>query len=162
MTNEEIISAEENENLVAPETQVLVVRERKDLNVNLDEQTGQSFTSIKGDSREEKTKLFKAKSNPDKRLADCINQKIYAKDLFMEVIELHNKETGEVEQAPRIVLIDKDGVSYSSVSFGIYHALKSLCGIYGMPTWEEPIPIIVKQRQVGENKKALTLDVDFN
>lgn len=144
------------------EVSSVVVYNQKDLSVNLEDQSSNFFSSLKGDSREEKTRLFKAKSNPDKRLSECINQKIYAKDLYMEVVNLTNKETGEIEQCPRVVLIDKDGVSYTSVSFGIYNALKSLCAVYGMPTWEEPIPLIVKQRQVGENKKSLTLDVDYN
>ena len=144
------------------EVSSVIVYNQKDLSVNLEDQSNNFFSSLKGDSREEKTRLYKAKSNPDKRLSECINQKIYAKDLYMEVVNLTNKETGEIEQCPRVVLIDKDGISYTSVSFGIYNALKSLCAVYGMPTWEDPIPLIVKQRQVGENKKSLTLDVDYN
>lgn len=140
--------------------QPIVVVQQKELSVDLSDTTKSNYSSIKGDSREEKAKLYKAKNNPDKRLADCINQKIYAKDLYMEVVNLTNEETGEVRQCPRVVLLDKDGVSYTSVSFGIYNSLKSLVAVYGQPTWEDPIPVIVRQKQTDKNRKQLVLDVD--
>lgn len=147
----------ESEEVVTHAVQVVAPKE---LSVNLSETAKTNYSSIKGDSREEKARLFKAKSNPDKRLADCINQKIYVKDLYMEVVTITNDETGEVQDCPRVVLLDKDGISYTSVSFGVYNSLRSLVAVYGEPTWEEPIPIIVRQKETGKNRKQLVLDVD--
>lgn len=146
--------------VVTPETAVTVVAP-KELSVDLSDTARSNYSSIKGESREEKARLFKAKSSPDKRLADCINQKIYAKDVYMEVVSIADEVTGEVQDCPRVVLLDKDGISYTSVSFGIYNSLKSLVAVYGEPTWEEPIPVIVKQKETGKNRKQLVLDVDF-
>lgn len=156
-TNEEILSGEVVENSNA----VVVVNNTRELSVDLSDTHKSNYSSIKGGTREDKAKLYKAKSSPDKKLSDCINQKLMIKDVYMEVVNIADDETGEVRECPRIVLIDQDGVSYSSVSFGIYNSLKSLVGVFGEPTWEDPIPVIVRQKMTGKNRKQLVLDVEL-
>lgn len=117
-----------------------------------------SFSSLKADTDEEKASLFNAINNPEKRLADCINMKIKAKDLYIEVVNCTNEETGEVTACPRIVIIDDKGVSYQAVSLGIYSALKKVIQIFGAPTWEKPISLEVKQVTKG-TRKMLTLNI---
>lgn len=116
------------------------------------------YCSLKADSDEAKAKLFNAMNNPDKRIGDCINMKINAKDIYIEVVTCTNKETGEVNNCPRIVIIDDKGVSYQAVSIGIYSALKKVIQVFGAPTWEKAIPLEVKQVTKGE-RKMLTLNV---
>lgn len=116
------------------------------------------FCSMVAKTNEEKAKLFNAMNNPDKRLADCINMEIKAKDLYVEVVNCTNEETGEVTACPRMVIIDVDGVSYQAVSVGIYSALKKMIQIYGAPTWTQPVRMRVKQITKG-TRKMLTLDV---
>lgn len=117
-----------------------------------------SFSSLKATNDEEKADLFNAINNPEKRLADCINMTINAKDLFIEVVDCTNEETGEITACPRIVIVDDKKVSYQCVSVGIYSALKKIIQIYGAPTWETPIKMVVKQITKG-NRKMLTLNV---
>lgn len=116
------------------------------------------FCSMKAESREEKAAMYNAMNNPDKRLADCINMEINAKDLYIEIVNCTNEETGEVNACPRIVIIDDQGVSYQAVSIGIYSALKKAIQVFGAPTWDEPVRLAVKQITKG-NKKMLTLNV---
>lgn len=116
------------------------------------------FCSMTAKTDEERAKLFNAMNNPDKRLADCINMKIAAKDLYVEVVNCTNEETGEVTACPRMVIIDDKGVSYQAVSIGIYSALKKVIQVFGAPTWEKPISLEVKQITKG-NRKMLTLNV---
>ena len=116
------------------------------------------FCSVKAESDDEKAKLFNAMNNPEKRIADCINMVIKAKDLFVEVVQCTNESTGEVTTCPRIVIIDENGVGYQAVSVGIYSALKKVIQIYGAPTWNKAIPLEVKQITKGE-RKMLTLNV---
>lgn len=128
-------------------------------NLVVDMTTAQtSFCSIKAETDEQKAKLFNAMNNPEKRLADCINMQIKAKDLYIEVVNCTNEETGEVTACPRIVIIDDKGVSYQAVSVGIYSALKKAIMVYGAPTWVKPVTMEVKQITKG-NKKMLTLNV---
>ena len=117
-----------------------------------------SFSSMVAKTDEEKAKLYNAMNNPDKRLGDCINMQINAKDLFVEVVNCTNEETGEVTACPRIVIIDEKGVSYQCVSIGIYSALKKIIQVYGAPTWATPIKLEVKQITKGA-RKMLTLNV---
>lgn len=116
------------------------------------------FCSLVAESDTDKAKLYNAMNNPDKRIADCINMTIKAKDLYIEVVNCTNTETGEVTPCPRIVIIDEKGVAYQAVSVGIYSALKKVVQVYGAPTWEKPIPLMVKQITKGE-RKMLTLNV---
>lgn len=117
-----------------------------------------SFSSLKAETDEEKASLFNAINNPEKRLSDCINMKIRAKDLFIEVVNCTNEETGEITACPRIVIIDDKGVSYQAVSLGIYSALKKVIQIFGAPTWDKPIVLEVKQVTKG-TRKMLTLNI---
>ena len=132
----------------------------KETALNLMGEQKASFTSLKNETNEEKQILYKAMSNPDKRLGDCINTVIHAKDLFMEQVEMTNEETGEIQVCPRIVIVDKDGVSYQSVSFGVFNALKRVIQVFGNPTWEQPIPLKVIQ-VTRKEKKMLSLDIQF-
>lgn len=116
------------------------------------------FCSMIADSDEAKAKLYNAMNNPDKRLSDMINMTILAKDLYIEVVNCTNTETGEVTACPRIVIIDEKGKSYQAVSIGIYSALKKVIQVYGAPSWEKPIKLEVKQITKGE-RKMLTLNV---
>lgn len=116
------------------------------------------FCSMTAKTDEERAKLFNAMNNPDKRLADCINMTIKAKDLYVEVVNCTNEETGETTACPRMVIIDDKGVSYQAVSIGIYSALKKVIQVFGAPTWEKPISLEVKQITKG-SRKMLTLNV---
>lgn len=116
------------------------------------------YTSMVAESDDAKAKLFNAMNNPDQRIGDNINKVINAKDLYIEVVNCTNTETGEVTACPRIVIIDDKGVSYQAVSIGIYSALKKVIQVYGAPTWEKPIKLEVKQVTKGE-RKMLTLNV---
>ena len=116
------------------------------------------FCSMTAQTDDERAKLFNAMNNPDERLADCINMKINAKDLYIEVVNCTNEETGEVTACPRIVIIDDKGKSYQAVSLGIYSALKKVIQVFGVPTWSKSIPLEVKQVTKG-TRKMLTLNV---
>lgn len=116
------------------------------------------FCSLQANTEEEKAQLFNAMNNPDKRVGECINMVINAKDLFCEIVELTSEKTGELEKCPRIVIIDDKGVGYVAVSFGVFNALKKIIAIYGAPTWAKPIPLEVKQITKGD-RKILTFNV---
>ena len=117
-----------------------------------------AFCSMAANTPEEKANLFNATNNPAHRIADYINSTIYVKDVFCEIVNVTNRETGEVSQCPRVVLIDDKGEGYQAVSFGVFSALKKLMQVYGLPTWEPAIPIQVQQISKGTNK-MLTFSV---
>jgi hypothetical protein len=116
------------------------------------------FCSLKAIDEKGKAILFKAINNPEKRIADCINLKINAKDLFCETVRVKN-EDGTEQECPRIVIIDDKGVGYQAVSLGVFSAMKKLIGVYGASTWEKPLPLLVKQITKG-TRSLLTFDVE--
>lgn len=101
--------------------------------------------------------LYNAMNNPEHRLGDAINTTIVVKDVFAEYVDCTNNETGEVNKAPRIVLIDDKGEGWACVSFGIMSAIRNLITIYGAPTWENGLKVKVKQVIKGE-RRMLTLE----
>lgn len=118
-----------------------------------------TFCSVKAETPEEKRALFNAMNNPEFRVEQFINQTIYVKDVFAELVDIMDKNTGEFIQAARIVLIDDEGTGYACVSKGIFHALKKLFKLYGAPTWNEPIGITIKQIRKSNNMNILTFDL---
>lgn len=150
---------ENNTEIVVANRNAMNRFEDEGFSVSVDLTSAQTqFCSMKAESHEDKAKLFNAMNNPDKRLADCINMTIPVKDLYIEVVNCTNEETGEVNACPRIVLIDDKGVSYQAVSIGIYSALKKAIQVFGAPTWAAPVKMEVKQITKG-SKKMLTLNV---
>lgn len=117
------------------------------------------YCSMKAETEEEKGKLFNATNNPDYRLADMINMEVKVKDVFVEAVHCTNRDTGEINVCPRVVLIDENNIGYQCVSIGVFSAIKKLFGIYGEPMyWKAPIKMMVKQITKGE-RQMLTLNV---
>lgn len=152
------LSIQEEPAMTATAVQTVVNDDDNRLIVNLTSRTTQ-YCSMKADTDQEKALLFNATNNPDNRVADFINMEISLKDVFVEAVRCTNRETGEVNICPRVVLIDSNNVGYTCVSIGIFSALKKLFGIYGEPkAWKAPIKVMIKQITKGE-RQLLTLNV---
>lgn len=108
------------------------------------------FCTMKEGTLEERAKVYNAINNPDEKLRDHINETIYVNDVYCEEVTFDDGTIGH-----RIVVIDKDGVSYSTMSTGVYNSMRNMMKIMGMPPWEG-MPIKVKQVNLKE-KQVLTL-----
>lgn len=116
------------------------------------------FCSFAAETREQKARLYRAMTNPDKKVNECINAELLLQDVFVEMVDMVDDETGEAHKVPRCVLFAADGTTYAATSTGIYNAVKRLCMVYGVPHWEEPIPVVIRQLQIGQ-RRFYTLDV---
>lgn len=117
------------------------------------------YCSMVAETDSDKAKLYNAMNNPEKRVGDCINEQIAIKDVYVEIVNCTNRETGEVTTCPRVVLIDVNGVGYQAVSLGVFSALKKIFAVFGEPNeWYKPLTVKVKQLTKGE-RKMLTLDI---
>lgn len=108
--------------------------------------------------RKKDAQIFGALNNPEFRLANFINKRIKVENVLVEIRDLLNEESGEVETAPRVVLIDEDGKSYQAVSKGIFNAVKNAYSVFGQAPWTPALEIEVKQVAVGRGS-MLTFDV---
>lgn len=109
-------------------------------------------------NRKEDARIFSALNNPEYRIANFINKKIAVTDVLVEIRELLNEESGEIETAPRVVLIDEDGKAYQAVSKGIFNAVQNAYRVFGAAPWEPALEIEIKQVAVGKGS-MLTFDV---
>lgn len=117
------------------------------------------FCSMVPKTEDEEIILYNAMNNPEKRISDCINKTILVSHVFCEVVTCINRETGETNLCPRVVLIDDKGVGYQAVSLGVFSALKKIFSIKGMPsTWKKPVKLEVVQITKGE-RKLLTFNM---
>lgn len=120
-----------------------------------------AYCSFTANTKEEKAKLFKALTNPDYKIGDCINKTILVKDIFAEIVESYSEEDKEMRKCTRVVLFDKDGKTYQSVSSGIAKSLQRLLTVFGEPsTWEGTLPLTIKQIPYGKGK-MLTFEVEY-
>lgn len=118
--------------------------------------TGFAYSSLEITDKATAAKFYNATSNPTHQLADCINKTVTVQDVYIEMLELTDSETGEVTTAPRTVLISPNGESYVAVSVGVYNSIRRLFNVFGTPhKWEEPIEILVKQKSKGTNQILL-------
>lgn len=120
--------------------------------------TEEAYCSLAPATAKEAGTLFNAISNPTNRLSESINKVLYVRDVYAEVIECANENTGEKELTHRIVLIDKDMKSHQCVSVGVYQAVKRLMAMFGAPTWNPPLPLEVKSIDKGA-KRILSLEI---
>lgn len=116
-----------------------------------------AYCSLRPANDDEDKMLYNAVMNADYKLREVVNQTIAVRHIYCEIIDVTNKETGEVTKAPRIVIIDDEGKSYQCVSIGVFNSIKKLFQIKGMPDrWEKPVYMTVKQVARGE-RVMLTL-----
>lgn len=156
--NNEIMNANET-----TETTAMTVMRGDVAGVSLLEQfkdpTGNFYCSIKDDGkRSTRVAIFNAINGADESLADHINEVLEVVNVVAHPVTLIDEQTGEVIEALRTVLIDKDGKAYTAVSSGIANALSRIIAIVGEPTnaaWEkEPVKMKIKQVKTrnGVNK----------
>lgn len=117
------------------------------------------YSSIQGDSTDERLAVYTAISNAEK-LADHVNEIIEVKDVILQPVEMIDKETGEYRAAVRTILIDVDGNAFAATSSGIETSMKSILSIVGEPTqWEHPIRFKPVRKQGNNGYPFLTLTV---
>lgn len=137
------------------ENEIIAVQ---DVRNELSSDARSTFCSVQGGDRVTLAKVYNAMNNPKHKVADFINKVIEVKDVFVELIDLPDEETGEVMKAKRVVLIDGKGEAYQAVSEGVFGAIKNAMQVFGQPTWDDPIPFLVRQISV-KNGSMLTLEV---
>ena len=136
----------------------LVVNNKENFVEELKASHNVMFCSVNQDQEGSKALVFKAINNPSNRIADFIGKRIKIKDIFVESVDIENEETGVIDTVPRIVIFDDNNETYEAVSRGLFNALQKLISVFGMPTYDEPIEIEIKQKAVKKGS-LLTFDI---
>ena len=127
--------------------------------ITIDNELGAFWTSIDTTNEENVKKLYSIMVGAEKRLGDYINSTIKIKDIYTEVVECKNEQTGEMEKQPRIVVIDVNGETYGCVSRGIFSAIRKLVGLLGCPPWNNGVDLKIKQIYTKNGRKMLTFEM---
>lgn len=123
--------------------------EDKDFIADLKNSGNIEYCSVTAESQAEKLALYNAISDP-MALNDMVGKEITVKDIYMQVIEMKDDDTGEITKGPAIVLITPEGEAYRCVSIGVYNDLTRIFNMLGDPTtWEKPITFEVKNKKIN-------------
>ena len=110
------------------------------------------FTTITGDSFEDKAAIMNALSNSEP-LSENLKATIQLANVVVESVDMANEQTGEIAAQPRIVLIDANGNAFHAISGPAFRDVKRLLAIMGHPSsWPTPLPIHVAQEGTGTRK----------
>lgn len=124
------------------------------------ENDGRTYSSFKPETTEEKIKLFNMLQSADKLLIDMVGETIELKHIYVKQYNKVNKDTGELEgQGYRTLLIDNDGYSFATGSYGIYFIVRDIIQTFGDPnSWEKPLKVKVIEKPFNDHK-ALSLEI---
>lgn len=115
------------------------------------------YSSIQGDDRATRIKVFNAVNASDNALGDHLGEPISITDMVAHPIELTDEITGKPVQAMRVVLLDAEGNGYHSVSQGVVSSLQKIMGIVGQAPWTPALEVIPVEVKTRKGFKTLTL-----
>ena len=103
------------------------------------------FSTVKGADHKSRLVTLKALGNAVP-VADNIGKTINLANVVVQQISMVNERTGELQDVPRVTLLDADGTAYHCISDVVYKDLKNTFAILGMPsTWPAPLPVKVEK-----------------
>lgn len=115
------------------------------------------FSSITATDRVTQIKLYNAINSSENSLNDHLGEVLQITDMVAHPIELEDDVTKEMIQAMRVVLVDKDGVAYHSVSGGVVSSLQKIIGIVGQAPWTPALAISCVEVKTRKGFKTMTL-----
>ena len=120
----------------------------------------QTYCSMICKSNEERKNLFNALEKADVLLNDVVGSEFNLKDVYLHKYTKLNEESGEIENKCRVLLFDENGQTYATGSFGIFNIIGRIFEVFGTPNeWEEPLRVKVIKKEIGNNKKMLSLEI---
>jgi len=92
-------------------------------------------------------------------LDENLGREIALRDFVVLPVDLANDQ-GEVNTAPRVILISEDGTAYHATSTGLLSAIRNLIATLGEPaTWPEAVPIKVVQQKGSNGYRFFTINL---
>jgi len=105
-------------------------------------------------------KVFELIQTADGQVADLIGKEIAVEHIVAHSVEIVDEETGEVDEADRIVLVTPEGESYSCVSNGIRRSLTMLMALTGkMPPWKPALLLTIRQINTRRGRRTYILEL---
>lgn len=130
------------------------------LDLEHDLNTGSSaYCTMQAVDNRSRVTLYNACSSPEK-LSSMINKRIKLMHVYVEIIQVKSEMSGEMVNAPRIILIDDHGKGYQAVSTGIYNSVKRIFALFGNPAdWDAPHEIEIKHIDLKDGQHTFGIEV---
>lgn len=119
------------------------------------------FCSIPNDgSRRSAIAIYNAVNSKGESLDDHKGEVLEIVNVAAHPVSLVDENTGEVVQAMRTVLIDKNGKNFDAVSQGVVSSLQKIFAIVGQPPYnDEPLKIKVVEQKTRKGYKTNTIEL---
>lgn len=115
------------------------------------------YSSIEGNDFESRLKVASAVTD-SKPIREHLGKVIKLANVVIQAVSMVNEQTGEMEEVPRVILIDDAGNSFHAISGVILKDVQNLIGILGKPAeWPSPVKVAVKEEQSGNKRRFMTL-----
>lgn len=116
--------------------------------------SAKTISTIKGESVEDKKKLFNAIQSCDVRINDIVGQTIEVKDVYIREYEKKDlDENGNPRIGHTTILFDKDGKSYVTASNYFFNAITQILVAVGK--LDNPIKIKIIKKATKSGTEAL-------
>lgn len=152
-----------NTNIPAENNEVMIINKADlapaDVSILTDSNT-QFFCSIPNDgTRASQVKVYNAINNKGDSLDDHKGETLEIVDVACHPVTLLDENTGEVVNALRVILVDKNGKNYDAVSQGIVSSLQKVFAIVGQPSYDPPLKLKVVEQKTRKGFKTNTIEL---
>lgn len=118
------------------------------------------FCSIPNDgSRAAAIAIYNAVNSKGESLDDHKGEILEVVNVAAHPVSLVDENTGELVNALRMVVIDKDGKNYDAVSQGIVSSFQKIFGIVGQPPFNPALKIKVVEQKTRKGFKTNTIEL---
>ena len=107
------------------------------------------YSSFNSDDFTGKLKVIGAVTNSEP-IADALGKQIDLVNYVVHEVTVKDKETGEIANVARLILIAADGSAYHAISTVMLNRLRDMVGVLGNPdSWPTPVPVFVSEERSG-------------
>lgn len=99
------------------------------------------ISCLVGDDEATRSQRFACRAASDSKIKDRLNNWLEVIAWYAHKVELRNEETGEVQPATRLVLVELGGATISTCSGPMANLFRALLQEYGMGPWDPPLQI---------------------
>lgn len=104
--------------------------------------------------------VHNARNKDAVQLDTVMGQTLMIRGVIAHLASVEDKESGEVQELVRCVLIGADGTCYSCCSMGVRESVRDLMSNFGEGPWEPPLPLIPHTGKTRQGFRVFKLEVD--
>lgn len=139
------------------------IEEEGSLQVWPSTQSAHFLTCITGDDDESIGRRFACRAAADVRIFDALNMQFPVEAWFAHRVALADKESGEIKESTRLVLVTPTGTTHSTCSASFANLWRAVLQEFGNGPWEPPLQITPYGVQSRNNQgKYLQFKVSRN